>query len=258
METAYHMTSPDRPQIHRPARLQLWVGEETWAWKPDTPGASLSDTGARFLLSLVSDRGRTIQLGGQISCDSLTPDVPVPDGLAEMLGRHSGAEVRRFHSFDFGRARDGRGISVVVDRHGADAVVRSVRAELPPGWVAWRGTSRFDPALEIEGVEVVVGPGTDARHILRLAHTATPTHHTEAVIAKLDDWDSRYGNDLFCAMDDSLGFLLHQPPDDRMPLAAEIYAFAPDVVDQSLGSTEALAQAITESGGVLLYWTAPG
>ena len=71
---------------------------------------------------------------------------------------------------------------------------------------------------------------------------------------RIDDWDSRYGVDVFFAMDDSVGFLIDHPPEDLMPFALELTAFCPDIVRNSLGSPEALAEAIRTSGGVLLWW----
>ena len=38
------------------------------------------------------------------------------------------------------------------------------------------------------------------------------------------------------------------------PFAKEVYTFCPDVVDQGVGSIEALEEAIKEMHGVWLWW----
>jgi hypothetical protein len=88
---------------------------------------------------------------------------------AAVLREKSKAEVRAFSTRDFGRAPFAGARSVLVPEGGAEALVRAVRAQLPPGYVAFVGTSRSLADRPAEGVEVVVGPGKSQFDILRIA-----------------------------------------------------------------------------------------
>ena len=256
-QTPYRITLEDGTLVERQVVAQLYVGDAQWSWdwRLEPQAVLLEPTSSTFTQWTPTNvTGKSVTVSGRLSCPSLKAASPVPDAIVALLATASGGEVVRYHHYDFGRAKDERTVSVRMERRQADALVRRLRDQLPPGWVAFRGTSRFDPETGMSGVEVVVGPGTDNRHILRLAHTAPGPWTTEQVVARIDDWDSRYGIDVFFAMDDSLGFLVHNPPDDLLPFAQELTDFCPDIVRNSLGSPEALAEAIHASGGVLLWW----
>ena len=80
----------------------------------------------------------------------------------------------------------------------------------------------------------------------------SPKATTKADLLK--QWDDAYGIDIYMADTDTIRLRLKRLPPDLPAFAKEVYAFCPDIVDQGMGSVEALEQAIRESREVYLWW----
>ena len=131
-----------------------------------------------------------------------------------------------------------------------------LREALPPGSVAFIGTTRWLGDEQHEGVELVVGPGASQLDIPRLVRSDAANYDmgTEDLVRKLREYDRDYGIGIFHAETDTIGFTLLNAPDDMPAFAADLYAFCPDVVDQGLGSVEALEESVEAYGQVYLWW----
>jgi hypothetical protein len=171
-------------------------------------------------------------------------------------------KVRDHSTRDFGREPHRDAIAVVIGGGGAmveeHAVekLRELRKKLPPGTVAWLGTTRWLGAEKFEGlVELAVGEGATQFDILRHAASDGINHglETEDLIAKLTKWHGEHGVDVFHAESDTIELELLREPEDRMAFAQELYAFCPDIVDQGIGSVEALAESL-ERQHIYLWW----
>jgi hypothetical protein len=71
---------------------------------------------------------------------------------------------------------------------------------------------------------------------------------TEDIIARLKEWDAKYGIETSDIAHDSVTVRFKTVPDDTRPLADEIYAFCPDTVDQHFGCFEEMLDAVEETG----------
>lgn len=170
--------------------------------------------------------------------------------------------VRDHSTRDFGREPHTDAVAVVIRGGGAMvedvavAKLREVRARLPPGTVAWLGTTRWLGDEKFEGmVELAIGEGTTQFDILRHAASDGINHglETKDLVEQLTKWHRTHGIDVFHAESDTIELeLLHEPP-DRLAFAKELYAFCPDIVEQGVGSVEALATAL-EVQHVYLWW----
>jgi len=69
---------------------------------------------------------------------------------------------------------------------------------------------------------------------------------TEDVIARLKDWDERYGIDLSEVESDRVTVRFDSLPDDLDSLAGEIYEFCPDTIDQGFGCYDEMIDAAEE------------
>lgn len=165
-------------------------------------------------------------------------------------------EVRPFSTYDFGRARDERCRSVIVPGRKAEAAVRRLREALEPGYVAFVGTSRWLGDEGHQGVEVVVGPGTSQFDILRLARSDALNHDmgTDELVEKLRRYDEEFGIEIARAETDTVVFDLVRTPRDLAAFARDLYEFCPDIVDQGVGSVEALEETVDVTGRVYLWW----
>ena len=174
----------------------------------------------------------------------------------QALAKVGGGTIRSYSTYDFGRARDEQCMSVVLPKGEAASRLPALRQSLPPGAVAFIGTSNWLGDERHDGVELVVGPGASQFDILPLARTDAVNYDmdTEDIIRKLQEYDRAYGITLMHAETDTVEFNLHRDPQDLAAFAAGLYEFCPDIVDQGVGSVEALAESIEITGAVYLWW----
>ncbi len=241
-------------------RAYLTVGGRRFTSAPiATSSRSMKKTpdGLEVVLHLQpADRAGPVTVTGTIRCPKYQTGTKAGPGLIKYLSRAAGAPTRAYFTFDFGRAKDTQGASVVVPAEGAEAILAKVRRQLPHGWVAFLGTDRWLGEERHDGLEVVLGPGKDQFDILRLARADAANYDmgTEALVKKLQSFDQAFGIDIIKASTDTIEFKLKRPPSDTSKLAKDIEQFCPDVVSQGVGTTEKLAEAIRETGRVFLWW----
>jgi uncharacterized protein DUF4253 len=176
--------------------------------------------------------------------------------LPALLKRLSGQNARPYSTFEFGRAKDSSCLSVVVPEDQARPLVFDIRKQLPSGLLAFVGTTRWLGDEKHEGVEVVVGRGGSQFDILRLARSDACNYDmdTEDIIRRLRAWHESCGIDIFHAETDTIELSLLKLPGDVRAFARDVYEFCPDIVDQGVGSVEALEKAIEDYRQVYLWW----
>jgi hypothetical protein len=177
------------------------------------------------------------------------------DEASQQLAPLAKDEVRPFFTVDFGRQQDKDGISILVPEAQAPKVLERLRQQLPDGLVAFIGTTK--PADEdLKGVEIVVATGKDQFDCVRLAQSEAPNFElTNAdLIRKLRTYHKQLDIDIFHAESDTITFVIRKPPADWLALADDIGSFCPDIVDQGVGTVEALAKFIEKSKQVSLWW----
>ena len=171
--------------------------------------------------------------------------------------------LRQYSTRDFGREQHPEAVSVVIAggapmvKDPARGALQAVRAKLPKGCVAWLGTTRWLGAEKHAGkVELAIAQGEDQFDILR--HAASDAANfglgTEDLVTKLRAWDRACRLELVHAETDTIELDLKGRLADAAAFAADVYAFCPDIVDQGIGSVEALEEAIVETGRVYLWW----
>ncbi len=178
-------------------------------------------------------------------------------GPAVLLEKLSGQPVRRYSTFDFGRAKDEHCLSAIVPESEARHLVFDLREQLPAGFIAFLGTMRWlGDERHNGGAELVVGKGESQFDILRLARADACNYgmDTEALVTELQSWHNSYGIDIFHAETATIEFTLDRLPADMRAFANEVYDFCPDIVDQGIGTVEALEQAIRDHKHVYLWW----
>lgn len=173
-----------------------------------------------------------------------------------LLTELAGVPARPYSNYDFGRGRDERCLSVVLPEERARALPGDLRGRLPGGAVAFIGTTRWLGDERPGGMEVVVGSGESQFDIPRLARTNGVNYglDTEAIVAKLREYDALCGITITHAETDTIEFTIRRNPPDLAAFAADVYAFCPDTVDQGVGRVEELADSIDVAGEVFLWW----
>ena len=176
--------------------------------------------------------------------------------LLSFVERVSGKSVREYMTYDFGRARSSEAVSIVAAEDEALDLAAELRAGLDEGYSAFLGTDLWlgDEAHPGE-VEVVVAPIQEKWDILRLARTDAVNYdmQTEDVISWLAERDSMLQLDILQANTDTVFAALGAVPADMDSFLAELYEFCPDIVDQGVGSVEALSEMI-DARVLYLWW----
>lgn len=201
---------------------------------------------AFLAISGCSWQSATSQHGTAMSLDAASTR------LAELARR----PLRPFATRDFGRDRNSEAKSVVVPNEEALPLVTIIRAELGPGLLAFVGCTRSLADPPDEGSEVVVACGNSQFDILRVAQSDAVNYdmETEDLIRKLEEYDSKYGIDIFHAETDTIEFRFKTMPSDLAEVCNDLYEFCPDIVDQGVGTVEELQNEIAKSGSVFLWW----
>ena len=77
---------------------------------------------------------------------------------------------------------------------------------------------------------------------------------TEDLVRKLQEYDAKYGIDIFHAETDTIEFRFRSLPEDLAAFCADLYEFCPDIVDQGVGTVEKLEEEVARTGTVFLWW----
>jgi hypothetical protein len=179
------------------------------------------------------------------------------DAAAKRLSEISGSPIRDFSTRDFGRDRNPDARSVVVPKAKARQVLQHVRSELDPGLVAFIGTTRWlGDEKHADGEEIVVAKGDSQFEILRVAQSDAVNHGmvTDDLVKNLTVYHRNYGIDVFHAETDTIEFKFSKLPADLPGFCKDLYMFCPDIVDQGVGTVEALENEIRRTQEVFLWW----
>jgi hypothetical protein len=152
-----------------------------------------------------------------------------------------------------GMERPARGLTVEVPSGRAAAEAELLRRRLGPGHVVWVSQRRHGIDRQPDHVSVI--RADDPLEPLRVMNTSGPNYHLSArrVVAKVRDWDRRYGVQLVGAGFDWLEARLRRLPENLRAFAVEVYEFCPDVVNE-VQTVDRLALEIQLTRSLYLWW----
>ena len=152
-------------------------------------------------------------LGSSSCANTATPTQGSPQ---ELLAAVTKSNVRDFWTNDFGRENRSGGYSVIVPTERAEAFLKSIRGQLPAGYVAFVGTTNNLNDPKVKGAEIVLAPGQDQFDIIRLAATDAVNYDktTYQIIEELKQWDAQVGIDIWQAETDTVQLKLKSLPLD--------------------------------------------
>ncbi len=178
------------------------------------------------------------------------------DQAVSRLSQLSGKPIRPYATRDFGRDQNMDARSVVVSAENATRLLTELRRDLGPGVLAFIGCTRSLAQGAEKGSEVVVATGANQFDILRVAQSDAVNYDmdTEDLVRKLQEYDAKYGIDIFHAETDTIEFTFRSFPEDLRGFCNDLYEFCPDIVDQGVGSIEGLEAELTTLGSVFLWW----
>jgi hypothetical protein len=188
--------------------------------------------------------------------NSATEETATIDEAAMVLADVYETPIRSYSTFDFGRERDPACRSVIAMEAVAVRLLPRVRESLPKGYIAFVGTTRWLGDEKPDGAEVVVAKGESQFDILRVARSDAVNYDmlTEDLCRKLDEFDRKYGIEIFHAETDTIEFGFNRHPSNMKEFGESLYEFCPDIVDQGTGSVDALVEMIRKDQRVFLWW----
>lgn len=181
---------------------------------------------------------------------------PALDEAFILLGDITGSKVRNYSTRNFGRDHFNGAISVLVAETKAEELLYKIRPKLGKGLVAFIGTTNSLTDPKAIGVELVIGEGSGPLDIVKIAETDAVNYNmvTKDLLKNLGQWHRTYGIDIWQAETDTIQLKFIHPPKNTKSFAREVYKFCPDIVDQGVGSVEALEKSIRESRSLILWW----
>jgi hypothetical protein len=246
----------DDPKV---ASAVFTVGEAEYEWGGDQAQLLVDDgpTPIAFERDMKNKKGDTIRVRAHLACPTF-PTAPLPKAVLTLLAKHDRGVVRAYSTYDYGRAEYPAAGSVTIPEQKARTVLPTLREALPKGYIAFLGTSHFlgEEQFPDGHVELVVAPGATQFDIIRTARTDAVNYgiETEAIVRQLERWDAEVGIDITLANADTVVFSLRTLPKDVEAFAKDVYAFCPDIVDQGVGSLDALVKEIRAHQHLLLWW----
>lgn len=178
------------------------------------------------------------------------------DAVAAHVARLVGAPLRGYSTYDYGSSRDETARSVLVDAKEVRDLVHLVRDKaLPEGFIAFEGSSMREEIPEGKA-ELVIARGESQFDCLRVARTELGNWNlsTDDVIAKLREYDGKWGIEIVQAETDSVGFRLLTWPESLETYAADLMAFCPDLKDHFFDEKDLAAKLKATETYLSLWW----
>ena len=103
---------------------------------------------------------------------------------------------------------------------------------------------------------IAVIKGIKEIDILKYRRTdgANYNYENDDIVAKISEWDKKYGVSIIGCGRDWLGVEFKKLPTDLDSFASEVYDFCPDSVDQGVGEVENLKDLVIKMHGIWLWW----
>jgi hypothetical protein len=164
--------------------------------------------------------------------------------------KRSGSNLRRLE----GRGEKLPGVTVDVPHARAPAAVRELQKSAPPGHFVFVSERKLGKREQPDQISVMQASDAFAVVLAMGTNGANYDVSAETIVARLKQWDGRYGL-LFRGIGfDFVEAEFKTQPADMLDFAREVHDFCPDVVNQGTGSVEALAGEMKKSNLLYLWW----
>lgn len=145
------------------------------------------------------------------------------------------------------------GIKINTSQDKAIMIVKRLRDEFKSkGYYIYVSEFNFGYSPDI----ITILKTNDKFDLLRFEGTNGINHdiYVEEIIEKISKWDKSYGMKIL-----GVGFDFVQAEYDRLPVdidnySKELYEFCPDIVDQGVGTVEALKSEVVSTRELYLWW----
>ena len=213
----------------------------------------------RFSLTNKTIKAREIQPSHTLSIEEkrLAQRINLPEHIL-LAARGLGDDLQQFEPMDAtgeGKKEDWKGFSFAIYSQSANKIVRQFEKNLTPmGIQVFRSEQYFDIQGKPDRISIV--KTADQFDILRMQETNGDNYEisNEKVIAKVKEWDQRFGLRIIGAGLDWLEIDFINQPKDIQEFAEEVYTFCPDVVDQGAAKVESLANEMKKTNTLYLWW----
>lgn len=183
----------------------------------------------------------------------LAADIGLDEGLALRIRSHADSYEQFYGLSENYEATKIDGLLVHSSANDVFSSLNEIRNELNgSAYIAYLYQRGFGFGTDDIAV-VPVENDYEYLEIVRISGINYDISHDD-VVARYREWDSKYGLALLGANFEWLEAEINSPPEDWLRFAEEVYEFCPDVVDQGVGTVEALADELQRSGHLYLWW----
>lgn len=167
----------------------------------------------------------------------------------------AGRNMRQLEGVDAeGEPAKAKGVTIDVAQDKAPQTVRKLQEAVPPGYLVFISEMNFGISGKPDQVSVLKAASPyDALAVMGTNgwnYDLSP----DIVIARVKQWDKRFGLILRGVGFDWLEAEFRKQPPNMLEFAQEVYEFCPDVVDQGTETVEALAAEMKRTNAVYLWW----
>jgi Domain of unknown function (DUF4253) len=145
------------------------------------------------------------------------------------------------------------GITVDVPSRDARSLLERLRTDLRgSGYEAFLAEMHFSQKTD----KIAILPAGEKFAFVKLRGTNGWNYELSPaqIIARLEEWDKRFGLTVVGAGFDWVEVALLRQPEDLNAFAREVYTFCPDILDQGTETVERLASEIKDTNSVFLWW----
>lgn len=194
--------------------------------------------------------GDKTAMDGQVLADK----TGIPQTFMNQI-RQRGENLRQLEGInDRGEFVKAKGVTIDVSQRTAHSVARELVESAPEGYLVFVSDMNFGIGGKPDHVSVLTT--SDPYKALEVMGTNGWNYDIspEKVIARLKQWNKRFGLELRGVGFDWLEAEFRRSPADMVAFAKEVYEFCPDVVEQGTGTVEALADEMKRANSVYLWW----
>ncbi|MHB1002075.1 MAG: phosphotriesterase family protein [Armatimonadota bacterium] len=184
----------------------------------------------------------------------LCKEIGFDEKIASLVKKKSDAGIQRLIGYtEAGDSQPANGITIPVSEDDAYGIIEELWTELQgTGYIAFYSERYFGERPDMVGVI----RSDDEFDILKIKQTNGWNYDIspDDIVEKIREWNMSYPLTILGADYDWVEILFDEVPSDINAFAAEVYEICPDAVDQGTETVEALAESISESGILFMWW----
>jgi Domain of unknown function (DUF4253) len=171
----------------------------------------------------------------------LAHEIGFDESVCELVKQITGEQLQHFLATTGDQEyEESNGLSIAVQRENIGEIITKLQPELLPHGYRAFWSEFHHPETDKETDEIAIIQTTDSYDIIRLKMSDAANYDlfTDAIIAKLQNWEALCEFVVYGAAADWIALDLGTIPENICSFAEDVYEFCPDSVEQGIGLME--------------------